>query len=215
MTDNKSKRNIIVLAIVGIVVAALAVALFVGGSDDSNSPSGDGPAGDATENQPVVVTGDALPPFESSSGDAAVGMTAPTLEGMSFDGSPVSVTPGDGREYMVVFLAHWCPHCNAEVPRLIKWNESGSVPEGLQVVAVSTAVASDRPNYPPSQWILATGWPWPVMADSAAMDAATAYGVTGFPYFAVIGTDGTIKVRVSGEVQPDVLNQILASALGS
>lgn len=222
MSGKKSNRTPIIVAIVGVVVAALAVALFLGGSDESSTGSvPTGPettdssiAGDVGENQPVEVVGTALSPFVSVNGDSAVGVVAPTLNGKSFDGTPVSVTPGDGRAYMVVFLAHWCPHCNAEVPRLIKWKESGSVPEGLEVIGISTSVASDRPNYPPSQWSLATGWPWPVMADSTNLDAATAFGVTGFPFFAVIGEDGTVKVRVSGEVEPDVLDQILAAALG-
>lgn len=223
MTSTKSSRNekviiAVVLTVIGIVVAALVVALFVGGSDDSGSEgtvSTDSvPAGDSTENQPVEIVGPALQPFETSNGDPAVGMTAPTLNGLSFDGTPVSVTPGDGRAYMVVFLAHWCPHCNAEIPQLIKWKEAGSVPEGLEVIGISTSVASDRPNYPPSAWILATGWPWQVMADSANMDAALAYGVTGFPFFTIIGEDGTVKVRASGEVKSEVLDQILASVLG-
>lgn len=222
-SKRKSNRNVIIVGIVGIVVAALAVALFVGGSDDSiSTDSGSdisvatngAPSGDTNENQPVSVVGDALAPFATSNGDPAVGMTAPGLDGRSFDGSAISITPGDGKAYMVVFLAHWCPHCNAEIPQLIKWKESGAVPEGLEVIGISTSVASDRPNYPPSQWTLATGWPWKIMADSAAMDATAAYGVTAFPFFTVIGEDGLVKVRVSGEVKPDVLDQILASALG-
>lgn len=222
-SKRNSNRTIIVVAIVAVVVAALAVALFAGGSDDSSS-NGSGsqdtestasvPTGDVKENQPVEVVGTALEPFASSNGDPAVGQIAPTLNGMSFDGTPISVTPGDGRAYMVVFLAHWCPHCNAEVPRLIKWKESGSVPDGLEVIGISTSVAADRPNYPPSAWSLAAGWPWKIMADSENLDAATAYGVTGFPFFAIIGEDGTVRVRSSGEVEPEVLDQIVASALG-
>lgn len=218
-----SNRNKISLAIIAVVVAALAVALFLGGSDDTTS-SGSGsdstvstesvPNGETMENQPVEVVGTELPPFTSTNGDPAIGTPAPGLDGKSFDGTLISVTPGDGRAYMVVFLAHWCPHCNAEVPQLIKWKESGSVPEGLEVIGISTSVASDRPNYPPSAWTLAAGWPWKIMADSTGMDAARAYGVTGFPYFTVIGEDGLVKVRVSGEVKPDELDQILAAALG-
>lgn len=221
-SKRKSNRTIVIVAIVAVVVAALGVALFAGGSDDATSDgsgseisvSTDTPSGDTNENQPVEVMGSALAPFATANGDPAVGQVAPTLNGLSFDGTPVSVTPGDGRAYMVVFLAHWCPHCNAEIPQLIKWKEAGSVPEGLEVIGISTSVASDRPNYPPSAWTLAAGWPWSIMADSQGMDAATAYGVTGFPFFAVIGEDGTVKVRVSGEVKPEVLDQILASALG-
>ena len=97
---------------------------------------------------------------------------------------------------MLVFLAHWCPHCNAEVPRLVAWNNSGSVPDGLRVIGVSTAVAADRPNYPPSQWVVDKQWPFEVMADSTEMNAAAAYGVDGFPFFVVVGADGKVAPRM-------------------
>jgi hypothetical protein len=37
------------------------------------------------------------------------------------------------------------------------------------------------------------------MADSANMDAARAMGVSGFPFIAIIGTDGKVLDRWSGE----------------
>ena len=37
------------------------------------------------------------------------------------------------------------------------------------------------------------------MADSANSDAALAYGVGGFPSFVIVGADGTVEVRSSGE----------------
>jgi hypothetical protein len=116
---------------------------------------------------------------------------------------------------MVVFLAHWCPHCNREVPRLIEWQASGAIPADLQIIGVSTAVASDRPNYPPSQWVVDKAWPWPVMADSKSMDAATAYGVSGYPFFTIVGADGKVKVRASGEIEIDQLTQIVNAALAN
>ncbi len=51
------------------------------------------------------------------------------------------------------------------------------------------------------------------MADSEGQDAAIAYGVSGYPFFAIVGADGKIKVRASGEVEIDALNQIVTDAL--
>ena len=210
----------IIGGVVLAIVIAFVIAIVAGGSKDSGSsdttkaPSSDGSVS-AGENQPVEVIGEALEALSESGGDSTIGLTAPTLNGYAFDGSNLSVTPGDGNPYMVVFLAHWCPHCNDEVPRLIEWKESGAVPADLQVIAVSTAVASDRPNYPPSQWVVDKAWPWPVMADSEAMDAAQAYGVSGFPFFTIVGADGKVKARASGELGTDRINQIVAAALAS
>lgn len=217
--SSNSGRWVIIGVVVAIVVALL-VAVLVGGdsADDGASSSTVGPSvpsGDVSENQPVRVEGTMLERLPDGGTDTAIGMPAPALMGSSFDGSPVNVTPGDGRPYMLVFLAHWCPHCNAEVPRLIEWKASGAVPADLNVIGVSTGVASDRPNYPPSQWVVDKGWPWPVLADSENMDAAAAYGLSGYPFFTIVGADGLVKVRVSGEVEVDALNEIVATALAS
>ena len=210
----------IIGGVIAAIVIAFVIAIVAGGSNDSGSsdttkaPSGDGSVS-AGENQPVQVVGEVLEALPESSDDSTIGLTAPTLNGYAFDGSNLSVTPGDGKPYMLVFLAHWCPHCNREIPRLIEWQASGAIPADLQIIGVSTAVASDRPNYPPSQWVVAKGWPWPVMVDSEAMDAAEAYGVSGYPFFALVGADGKVKVRGSGELEIDQLNQIVDAALTS
>ena len=206
----------VVLAIVAAIAAALLVAVVVGGGDDEGSGTTNSlPGGDVLtqENQPVVIEGTALESLGDEAIDPMLGQVAPTLNGATFDGSGVSVTPGDGQAYMIVFLAHWCPHCNREVPRLIEWQASGAVPSELQVVGVSTAVASDRPNYPPSQWVVEKGWTWPILADSSSREAAEAYGVSGFPFFVIVGADGTVKARVSGEVEIPALTQIVSDAL--
>jgi thiol-disulfide isomerase/thioredoxin len=216
--SNNSK--LIIGGVVLAIVIAFVIAIVAGGSNDSGSsdttkaPNSDGSVS-VGENQPVEVVGEALEALSDSGDDSTIGLTAPTLNGYAFDGSSLSVTPGDGQAYMLVFLAHWCPHCNDEVPRLIEWKESGAVPADLQVIAVSTAVASDRPNYPPSQWVVNKAWPWPVMADSEAMDAAEAYGVSGFPFFTIVGADGKVKARASGELGTDRINQIVTAALAS
>jgi len=210
-----NNNKLIVGGVTLAIVIALVIALVAGGSKNSSiTPTSDGSVS-VGENQPVEVVGDALEALPESGTDPAIGLVAPTINGHTFDGSNLSVTPGDGKPYMVVFLAHWCPHCNREVPRLIEWQVSGAIPTDLQIIGVSTAVASDRPNYPPSQWVVDKAWPWPVIADSEAMDAANAYGVSGFPFFTIVGADGKVKVRASGEIEIDQLSQIVNAALAN
>ncbi len=85
---------------------------------------------------------------------------------------------------------------------LQSWAEAGGLPAGLDIIGVSTAVNAQRDNFPPSKWIVAKEWAWPVLADSAASDAAVAYGVSGFPTIVVVGADGKVKARSSGELPP-------------
>jgi thiol-disulfide isomerase/thioredoxin len=176
------------------------------GSDDSTGGA------EVAEVWPVTLGG--TPLVEKPEGDdPAVGTPAPTLSGFAFDGTPVTVDPSKG-PVMLVFLAHWCPHCNREIPELLAWRDAGGVPEGLQVIAVTTAVAPDRDNYPPSEWIPNMGWTWPVIADSQDNEAAIGFGVSGFPFSVIIGTDGTVLGRSSGELGQDGIQAFVDDALG-
>lgn len=161
------------------------------------------------ETQPVTITGDTLPPLNT---DEAVGATAPTLTGASFDGTPITIAPG--HPTLVVFLAHWCPHCQREVPVLVQWAKDGGVPAGLDVIGVATATTDQRDNYPPSDWLAREGWPWPVMADSPSADALIAMGGDAFPFFVLLDAQGKVVARQSGETDPADLEDVIRTALG-
>lgn len=210
------------IAVVAIALAALIV-VVAGGDDETASTSTDSSTQVTSAfptSQPATITGDVLPSYDSAAEtDAGVGLTAPTVKGLTFGGDEITLDSADGA-YMVVFLAHWCPHCNAEVPRLIDWKKSGAVPADLRVIGVATAVAEDAPNFPPAEWFNNKGWPWPVLVDQSAGagvagEVAKAYGASGWPYFVIVGADGKVKVRVSGEVEVSELESIVADALAS
>jgi thiol-disulfide isomerase/thioredoxin len=164
------------------------------------------------QTQPVVVEGTALPAFVvGSESDAAVGQVPPTLEGKSFDGTPITIDPGDGQPKVVIFAAHWCPHCQAEVPRIVEWQQAGLLPDGVDVYGVSTGTTSTRPNYPPSAWLEREGWPFPTMADAADNVAAQAWGLSSYPFFVVLDADGKVVQRASGELTQEQFVALLDS----
>ena len=204
--------------IAGLIALALGIAVWSTRSTDATVSEGtaavDGGTSSAAETQPVTIDGAALPAPVETGEDPAVGMQAPTLHGFQFDGTPIDVAPG-GRPKMLVFLAHWCPHCNREIPVLQSWAAAGGVPAGLDIIGVSTAVNAQHDNYPPSKWIEDKAWTWPALADSAASDAAIAYGVGAFPTFVIVGADGTVKVRSSGELAVADLDSIVSQAVES
>jgi cytochrome c biogenesis protein CcmG, thiol:disulfide interchange protein DsbE len=205
-------------AIAGVVAIALGIAVWSTSGSDATVKQGttatDNASSSAAETQPVTVDGAALPVAPETGPDSAIGLTAPTLHGFHFDGSPIDIAPG-GRSKMVVFLAHWCPHCNNEIPVLQSWAAAGGVPADLDIIGVSTAVSAQRDNYPPSKWIVDKQWIWPVLADSTNSDAANAYGVAGFPTFVIVGADGKVKVRSSGELPVADLDALVKQALGA
>ena len=88
-----------------------------------------------------------------------------------------------------------------------------TVPDDLNVIGISTGVRADQPNYPPSQWIEDMEWSWAALPDSDKNEAAYAYGVTGFPTFVVIGGDGLVKYRGSGEKSLEEVDAVVKKAL--
>ena len=180
----------ILMVLVGAVALALVAALTLGGGDPPGDPDG-------LETGPVAVFGEGLSAFAGVEGDDAVGRLAPDFDATTFNGNTVQVRPGDGIGYVIAFFAHWCSHCQAEVPKLTAWIGRDGVPSGVKVVAVSTAVYLDRGNLPRA-WFAAEGWPELVLRDSDESEVADAYGLRSFPYFVVVGTDGRVRARVSG-----------------
>ena len=160
----------------------------------------------------VRVAGAALTPYSAGAADPSVGRPIPELRGYSFDDQPITVTPaGDAK--IVLFVAHWCSHCQAEVPRIVDWLAAGRLP-GAQLVAVSTAVDANRPNYPPSEWLEREDWAIPTMTDDTDGTAARAFGLTAYPYFVAVKADGTVAARASGELAVEQLQALIAAAKG-
>lgn len=159
----------------------------------------------------VDVDGDVLPPLLDESADTAIGLQVPVLVGYDIDGRPIKIDPATDGPTMVVFVAHWCPHCNEEIPKLNRMRAYAQFPEELNIVAVSTAVAPDRPNFPATEWLdQDMEWKYPSMLDGLDMTtnpptfiAADAYGVTGFPFVALVDGDGAVVDRWSGERDPE------------
>lgn len=220
---------------------ALAVAVLAGcGGDDDDASPGAGaplvavgpggptstvPAGLPEEFLPAVgpldVTGNPLPALDDAAIDAdpARGLPAPVLVGVDFDGQPVRIDAAADGPTMVVFLAHWCPHCNAEVPRLTQLRDEGRFPESLNIVAVATGSDPQRPNFPPGAWLEDLDWTWPAVADGVDLAAGTwlgaeAYGVDGFPFITLVDADGNVAARWSGESEPDEIIARLDQYLG-
>jgi thiol-disulfide isomerase/thioredoxin len=176
------------------------------------APASGSASGSATASGEPVITGASLPDFENPTGDPAVGQPAPEVGGTDFKGNEVAIA-NDGHPKVVLFIAHWCPHCQREVPLIQDWVDAGGVPAGVELISVATAIDPNRPNYPPDQWLEREGWTSPVIADTTN-SVADAYGLTVFPYFVFVGADGTVKARAVGEL-PIAQLQTFVDALGA
>ncbi len=206
----KSRRTLIVAVASAVLVLALGIVAVVATREESSSDQTDGTAV-SIETGDVTVTGASLAtPPEAPAIDPAIGAKAPTLNGVGFDGSAVSVTPGE-RPTIVMFVAHWCPHCQREVPQVVKWLAAG-VAAGVDVKAVATSTDAKLPNYPPSSWLADEGFDVPTLVDSAESTAASAYGLDAFPYFVALDAKGNVTKRMAGELTEAQFTDLVAAA---
>ncbi|HET9772133.1 MAG TPA: TlpA disulfide reductase family protein [Acidimicrobiia bacterium] len=195
---------------VGVLVLALAAAAIIssGGDDDSS-----GTAAGVVETRSVSVTGAALPQFPREGGaDPGVGKEMPDVTGQSFDGTPVSMTK-DGKPKLILFVAHWCPHCQKEVPLLADYLKDNPL-QGVDLYTVSTSVQKNQPNYPPSEWLDEEGWTAPTLADSEDSNLADAFGLSSFPYFVAVDASGKVVARTSGELTTEQFAALADRARG-
>ncbi|QGG94725.1 TlpA family protein disulfide reductase [Actinomarinicola tropica] len=191
-----SKRIWIVAAVVAVVAFAGIIAVAISQDADDGGE----------ETAAVEITGERIADPES-----APGQPMPEVSGTSVDGESMSIE-ADGRPKVISFLAHWCPYCRNEVPRVVDWLEAGNEPDDVDLVAVSTNVSPIRENYPPSEWLEREDWTLPTLMDDGASSTHAAFGGGGFPYFVVVDADGTIVTTRSGELAEGELDQLIEQA---
>jgi cytochrome c biogenesis protein CcmG, thiol:disulfide interchange protein DsbE len=213
-TQERNRRTgpiIIGATVLAVLAIGLVAFLATRGGGDDKVTAGTGAAAAASATQQtaaVTVSGEDLPTYPKSTSsfladpatDPAVGATIPKLVGQSFDGSTVTIDPTDGTPKVVLFVAHWCPHCQAEVPLIESWISEGKLPKDVKIYTVSTGVSDQKPNYPPSNWLAKVGWQPQVLLDDEAGTAAQAYALPGFPYFVMADGQGKVVQRGSGEI---------------
>lgn len=204
-TSSRKRRRSPWIPLAVVVGLAAVVAFFA-----ARSPGGQETPG-VSQTQPVTVTGTPLPALGTGA-DPAVGRPIPEVRGATFDGTPVNVV-NDGRPKLLVFAAHWCPHCQRELPRLVEHLKEHPVPEELQLVAIATGTTPQRPNYPPSAWLARVGWTAPTLADSPEAEAARAFGLESYPYFVAVDRQGRVASRVAGEITAEQFDRLVDLAM--
>ena len=192
---------LVIGGVAAVVIVAVVAALVVAGS------AGPGIAQPAA---PVTVSGEPLPALSDPAADPAVGRPVPTLSGTGLDGRPIEIGAGDGPMAIVV-LAHWCSHCQAELPAIVRLIEQGGVPDGVSIVGLSTAIDPVRPNYPPSAWFEREGWAQPTLIDDASSRALAALGLGSFPGFVFVDGQGVVVQRLTAEIGAERLGELLES----
>ncbi len=202
--DDKLK-NILLWSVGAIVMIGIIVVVLSGVSVTTENL--------ADSQAEVQVSGQPLAPY-SQGFEPAAGQPVPEVTGVGIDGEPVSIT-NNGKAKAIVFLAHWCPNCQVEVPQLVNWLDQNEIPENVELIGVATAISRIRTNYPPSDWLMSEGWDVPTLLDDSDSTVGLAYGGLPFPGWAFVNSDGTLAARVSGSgaVDLDIIMPLLAQGI--
>jgi cytochrome c biogenesis protein CcmG, thiol:disulfide interchange protein DsbE len=155
-----------------------------------------------------VIDGQDLPALEGDPGsDPTLGTRAPVVTGEDFDGQQV-VIGESGTPQLVMFLASWCPACQAELPEVVTWLEEGNLPADVELTAVATGLDSSRPNWPPEPWFEEEGYDGRVLVDDADGSVARAYGLSATPFWVALDAEGQVAARVAGMLDTAQLTQL-------
>jgi thiol-disulfide isomerase/thioredoxin len=163
--------------IAGLVVAGIVVVvLALGGRTETSSPA------------------------DARTSPLAHGEAAPPLSGKGLDGEEISLESSPGKPTLVVFWAHWCPHCQKEMPPLQDLYEKNKTK--YDMIGVATAIGRQpaaQQFRDPEAFIDSFDLTMPTIVDEDDSIAAR-WGVTGYPMMYVLGPDGRVTDHFSGEV---------------
>lgn len=202
--ETAARTRLLVTIVVGTIVGALILVLAISVASDPPERGGG--------YQDAIVQGGTLDQLASGDNlglnDPALGKPAPIVEGFDLEGNRVRIKP-DGRPTVVLLLAHWCPHCQREVPRVVEWFNALDPDEAPRMVAVATAIDRLQNNFPPEAWLEEEEWPTEVLYDPQTV-VPPAFGSSGYPFFIVLDGQGRVVRRISGGVDLSVIDEVLA-----
>jgi cytochrome c biogenesis protein CcmG/thiol:disulfide interchange protein DsbE len=207
-SGGRTGGNRLVLILVGLaVVAFVGVVAVLSAGEGADLPSlSDVAAPVAIEGDPVGV------PYPDGGPDAAVGLAAPVITALDYDGQEVTLG-ASGQAQVLVFLAHWCPVCDQELPTLREVVTADLVPDDVQMVLITTGLDPGRPNWPPRTWLRDAGLGDVLtVRDDVGDPLMRAFGLRAYPAWAVIDADGTLVARRQGLLRAPEVAALLDAA---
>lgn len=171
----------------------------------------------AADSSPAAISTQAgdgnLPAYESSNNDAAVigAMELPDISGPEYySGQQVDYPAGsNGKARVWLIWAHWCPHCQNELPDLNSWwPENASRFPDIELVTVTSAIDDTRGN-PLEAYLDSSQFSFPVIVDESGAVSAK-FGTTAFPFWVVTDTEGRVVFRFAGGLGIENVDQVFA-----
>lgn len=133
-----------------------------------------------------------------SQSDLAVGRTLGEVTGVDWaTKTQVTLAPTEGTATLWMLAAHWCPHCQYELPVLAGIWET--LPhDQVRTVVVSTSQDPSQGN-PEEEWLTNGAFPYEILIDSNNQ-IATQFGLSAFPFWVITDSNGVVMGRFAGRV---------------
>lgn len=156
---------------------------------------------------PSVPTG-YLAPFEQGQPDAALGTVLGEVTGVEYyTQAEITVDPSDGTSRAWLIWAHWCPHCQRELPPLSEWySENADLYPNVELISVTSSIDPARGN-PLEPYLDELQLPFPTIVDPD-LALAEQFGLSAYPFWVFTDGDGTTLLRVAGFLEIDQVAEI-------
>jgi len=186
----------------GAIVLVIGLAVAIGVSLVDEPLDGNLPEGETT------ISGDVLPEYAGENDiNVSVGLQAPSFSGPDQNSEIISLEK-NGKSKILLFLAHWCPHCQAEVPVVQEYIDTFGLPADVEVIGILTSIDRSRDNYPPHDWLVKEGWS-EIQIYDLDREIGTAYGLNAFPYWVTLDKELKVVNRVTGRLTPDQITVLI------
>ena len=218
----KNRNKFVLFATIGVVsliLVLIIVLIFSGNSSNQVTGSFKGNIniqGETVAQLPQHFDRDCI--FHSvalcKSFESAANIIIPDIEGISISGEPFKIQ-NDGRKKIILFLAHWCPHCQVEGEVFESWIKTRGVPEDFDIYSIATANNPSQEKYPPETWLKEGNWEFPTIIDTDSDNIAKIFGVTSFPYWVLVDSENKILTRLTGTFKEEDIDVIVSKMLES
>tara|TARA_B110000438_G_C15661218_1_gene583987 strand:- start:167 stop:751 length:585 start_codon:yes stop_codon:yes gene_type:complete len=137
------------------------------------------------------------------------GINSPVIE-FKIPEENIYITYPENTPTIFLFVAHWCPFCQEEIPEVKKWIEDNDIlNKGVNVVLIVTSTDSNKVNYPPDSWLYNESWKYPVIYDDSTNSLADYFGVSYFPSWVFTESNGQVAFTHAGKIGLEELTKLI------
>ena len=183
------KRSLIYgLGVIVLIAASVAIQRYQSQGSGVPAPAGSVHVSGAPRSE-LLAPGTPIP-----------GFSAPAL-----GGGEISWSDYAGSPVVLAIWASWCPHCQAELPRLDAVVDQFPA---VRMLTITTAIG-ERRGPSPAGFMKDQGLDFPVARDDAKHTLLEAFGVQVFPTFYLVSSDSTVVRSIEGETDEGTLRTLI------